>query len=88
MRFEVAEPDPNTFLLLKLEEIWRDNKILFILGMFAVVMVIVGIIIGVVTFMVTPSLPTARVSEGLLKNLRNEGSNREVASLLLRIFDK
>lgn len=71
MRFDVAEPDPNTFLLVKLEEIWRDNKILFIAGICLVVLVIVGIIVGVVTFMVTPSLPTARVSPGFLQNLQD-----------------
>ena len=53
----IREPDKDLFLVNKLEEMWGNNKCLFIFGLTMVCMVVVGIIVGVVVLVVAPALP-------------------------------
>lgn len=73
MQIQVAEPDRNTFLLEKLEEMWRNHPCCFVLALIVVVAIIVGIIFVVVFFVVTPSLPTARVKKDYAQYLKDSG---------------
>ena len=66
-------------------EFWRSNKLLFLLGVFAITVVVVAIIVGVIVFLVTPSLPVARVPSDMSQNLEL-ADRSQLGEVLLRIF--
>lgn len=69
---------------------WGSHRLCFLLALAGIVLVIVAMIVGVVTFMVTPSLPQARVSQGLVGNLRLSEltDEQKIAGVLLRVFEQ
>lgn len=64
MNIQYVEPDRNVFLIQKIEEMWDNNKLLFMCGFMGIVGVVIAIIIVVVLFLVRPSLPHEQVSFG------------------------
>jgi type II secretory pathway pseudopilin PulG len=53
----IEKPDPNTFLLTKLQQMWHNNKCCFVIGMSLISAVVILIILGVVILIVVPALP-------------------------------
>ena len=55
------------------------------MGVFAITVVVVAIIVGVIVFLVTPSLPVARVPSDMSQNLEL-ADRSQLGEVLLRIF--
>ena len=64
MNIQYVEPDRNVFLIQKIEEMWDQNKLLFLCGFTIIVAVVIAIIIVVVLFLVRPSLPHEQIKFG------------------------
>jgi hypothetical protein len=48
--------------MTKLQQIWRNNKCLFVCGIIVISLIVVLIILGVVTLIVAPALPQVRTT--------------------------
>ena len=55
------------------------------MGVFAITVVVVAIIVGVIVFLVTPSLPVVRVPSDMSQNLEL-ADRSQLGEVLLRIF--